>query len=242
MVRSKKRKALYEVIGKTKRRSGPEGVYPDSDAVRSNIGDEDYDNLAGFDRQNVRWSMRPKLLQFNGSRIEISISYPLAIAVILAFVLLIAVAYRTGQSTVGKMKNLSNSASKTEQPIRTEDRSVQAGNVEAGSTENIENLNITKRKTGLNRIVIQQLDNRRDLEPVKKFFEAFGIQTRIRLINKTYYLVTEDKYDNPEKTGTDGFEAKQKIIRIGAGYKPPAGFAGFGQRPFATAYGMKFDD
>ena len=236
-MRSKKRKALYEVIGKTKRRSDPEGIYSDSDAVRSNIGDEDYDNLAGFDRQNVRWSTRPKLLQFNDSRIEISISYPLAIAGILAFVLLIALAYRTGQSAAGKMKNLTNSTGRTEQPIRPANRAV-----ETGSIENTENGNITKRKTGLNRIVIQQLDNRKDLEPVKFFFEGFGIQTRIRLINKTYYLVTEDKYDNPEKTGTDGFEAKQKIIRIGAGYNPPAGFAGFGQRPFATAYGMKFDD
>jgi hypothetical protein len=77
---------------------------------------------------------------------------------------------------------------------------------------------------------------------VKDYFAGFGIETEVRHINNWYYLVTKDKYDNPEKPGTDGYAAKQKIIELGADYKAPAGYGTFGPKPFHDAYGMRFED
>ncbi len=57
-----------------------------------------------------------------------------------------------------------------------------------------------------------------------------------------YYLVTKEKYDNPERSGTDGSKAKQDIIKLGAAYKAPQGYGTFGPKPFHDAYGMRFDD
>jgi hypothetical protein len=57
-----------------------------------------------------------------------------------------------------------------------------------------------------------------------------------------YYLVTKKKYENPQKQGTDGYLAKQRIIAVGAKYKAPPGRETFGVKSFETAYGRKFDD
>jgi hypothetical protein len=80
------------------------------------------------------------------------------------------------------------------------------------------------------------------LEPVKEHFAQFGIETEIKRIDEWYYLVTKDKYDNPQKPGTDGYLARQRIIELGAQYKAPPGYETFGKEPFHDAYGMKFDD
>jgi hypothetical protein len=83
---------------------------------------------------------------------------------------------------------------------------------------------------------------REHLEPVRLYFAEKGIETEIRRIGDRYYLVTSQKYDNPEREGTEGYQAKQKIIETGAGYKSPPGYESFGTRPFSDAYGMRFDD
>jgi hypothetical protein len=80
------------------------------------------------------------------------------------------------------------------------------------------------------------------LEPAKQYFADKGIETEIRKSGDAYLLVTKEKYDNPERPGTDGYAAKQKIIELGAQYKAPQGFDQFGTKPFHDAYGMKFDD
>jgi hypothetical protein len=77
---------------------------------------------------------------------------------------------------------------------------------------------------------------------VKQFYTENGVETEIRKIGGMYYLVTTSKYENPEKQGTDGYLAKQKIIELGAKYKAPQGYETFGTKPFHDAYGMKFDD
>ena len=96
--------------------------------------------------------------------------------------------------------------------------------------------------TGNNRIVIQTYDKRADLELVQYHFTEGNIETEIRKIGDTFYLVTVDKYENPDREGTDGYAAKQKIIERGARYKAPQGYETFGAKSFETAYGMKFDD
>jgi len=80
------------------------------------------------------------------------------------------------------------------------------------------------------------------LEPVKQYFASFGIETEIRQVGSWYYLVTKDKYENPERPGTEGYVAKERIIKLGANYKAPPGYESFGTQPFHDAYGMRFDD
>ena len=96
--------------------------------------------------------------------------------------------------------------------------------------------------SGNNRIVIQTWQVRSQLEPVKRFFAENGIATEIREISGMYYLITKDRYANPEKRGTDGYYAKQRIIELGSQYKAPAGYGSFGAKPFYDAYGMRFND
>ena len=99
--------------------------------------------------------------------------------------------------------------------------------------------------TGNNRIVIQMYQVRAHLEPVQEYFERMGVATEIPKRNNWYYLVTKNTYDNPERAGTDGYRAKQKIIEIGAGYKAPPGYESFqksdGAKPFSDAFGMRFE-
>jgi hypothetical protein len=83
---------------------------------------------------------------------------------------------------------------------------------------------------------------RTHLEPVQEYFDKMGVATEIIEKNNWYYLVTKNGYDNPDKPGTDGFLAKQKIIELGAGYKAPAGKETFGPKPFKDAFGMRFEE
>ena len=90
--------------------------------------------------------------------------------------------------------------------------------------------------------MIQTWSSRTQLEPVKSYFAENGIKTEIRKIGDVYYLITIEKYENPQRLGTDGYLARQKIVEIGAEYKAPPGYGSFGPKPFYDAYGMRFDD
>ncbi len=92
---------------------------------------------------------------------------------------------------------------------------------------------------GDNVIVIQTCEVSAHLEPVKQYFASYGIATEIIQKGSWYLLITKDRYDNPEKSGTDGFEAKEQIKKLGAGYKAPPGYVSFGAKPFQDAYGMR---
>ena len=67
-------------------------------------------------------------------------------------------------------------------------------------------------------------------------------ETEIKKVGDWYYLVTKHRYEKPDRAGTDGYLAKQEIIKLGAKYKAPAGYESFGREPFHDAYGKKFDD
>ncbi len=175
--------------------------------------------------------------------------YQLAVALLLGAVLLVLVVFRLGQITYSGDQKVTNSVAKmpgsaqkvTGQAIvSTPKPPVPAEKIVAvpASAEKIEPV----KSKGNNRIVIQTYQLRTHLEPVRRYFVQFGIETEIRKIGDWYYLVTADKYENPEKPGTDGYFAKQKIIELGAKYKAPPGYETFGGKPFYDAYGKKFDD
>ncbi|MGH2272139.1 hypothetical protein ACQ9LF_10100 [Anaerohalosphaeraceae bacterium U12dextr] len=93
--------------------------------------------------------------------------------------------------------------------------------------------------TGDNAIVIVAYTKQNDLIPVQAYFKQNGIETEVIQRGSYFLLVTKNRFENPEKTGTDGYQMKQTIKRIGAKYKAPEGYERFGSTPFQDAYGMK---
>ncbi|RKY24574.1 MAG: hypothetical protein DRP62_03440 [Planctomycetota bacterium] len=245
MARNRKRKSLYEVISKSQYKVSYdkrlEQLHPESP-------DKDKLPVTNFDipasQQPTQWPTKPRIVQFNTGRIETSMPYPLAIALVMGIVLLVLVVFRLGQnagltgqivtnSAVEATKNQEQAVKITQAP-----EAVEKITPLPDAVEKVE----PARPTGNNRIVIQTHRLRAYLEPVKQYFAQFGIETEIRQIGGMYYLVTKQKYKNPEKVGTDGYYAKKKIVELGANYKSPQGYGTFGKKPFHDAYGMKFDD
>jgi hypothetical protein len=204
----------------------------------------------------VQWSKKPRLVQYNAGRIEFSMPYQVGIALLLALILVILASYRLGQFSYqppvqepaqpsGLMRQVEQD-SQTEQaaidlppspPVPTESTTLKTENVDTDIKPNTE----PAETTGNNVIVLVQYHTPADLGPVQAHFEEHGIATEIEFRNNRYFLQTVDRYDNPDKVGTDGYEAKQKIIEIGKKYKAPLGYETFAAHYFADAYGMKIE-
>lgn len=240
MARKRKKAPFYEVI----RKAGAKPRYdkllghPQSTDRESDMPDFAASRLG----RAAGWPRRPRMLFFSAGRIEISLPYPLAIAVLLGLVLLILVAFRLGQNLSSRaaagLAGVPKSTQKlAERPVIRE--------LEAEPVKRA--LPVVQRPTaadtkGNNRIVIQTWRVRAQLEPVKEYFASCGIETEIINEGEWYYLVTREKYDNPGKPGTDGYAARQRIIELGAKYESPPGSASFGPKPFYDAYGKRFDE
>ena len=229
MFHSRGKKALYEVFGKAKTdyAKTPAQVSAEPSPKKSIIS----------------WPRKPKMVQINAGRVEISLPYQLAIAIVLGVILLVLVVFRLGQISSSKSRDVTSSA--VEMPViipKTASKPAPPPSVgplrETVVAKKVE----SAKSKGNNRIVIQTYGLREHLEPARLYFAEKGIDTEIRRIGERYYLVTSQKYDNPEREGTEGYQAKQKIMEVGAGYKAPPGYESFGTRPFSDAYGMRFDD
>jgi len=249
MARFRRKKALYEVIGKTELKSSYGKTL---EQLHQEKYDKNQANAADAARRMPKtvtgWPKKPRMIQFNAGRIEISIPYQFAVALILGIVLLLLVVFRLGQNTgllserkaTGLAEKVQKSPQKAPgQPATSQLQMPEAKTLLAAQPD--EKADLAQPKAG-NRIVIQTYQLRAHLEPVRQYFAQFGIETEIRKIDDWYYLVTKEKYENPERPGTDGYRAKQRIIDLGAKYKAPMGYETFGTKPFHDAYGKKFDD
>jgi len=94
-------------------------------------------------------------------------------------------------------------------------------------------------RTGDNAIVIQYIIASREaeLKPVMEFFAKNGIPTEIIRIGNGSYLVTQGRFENPNRIGSDGHAMLQKIRAIGKRYPAETGDRQFGAAPFQDAYG-----
>jgi len=194
----------------------------------------------------VQWWRKPKLVQLNAGRLEFSIPYQLAIAIILGFILVTLVAFRLGQySYVGQEKSADVPAIKT-----TDNTPKPLGQSPSGRAESPRiskdvtpstSTGALAQTTGKNIIVIVEYKARADLVPVQAHFAENGIETEIITEGGRYFVVTKNRYDNPNTPGTDGYAIKQKIIDVGAKYKgkAPAGYETFAPNFFKDAYGKK---
>lgn len=93
-------------------------------------------------------------------------------------------------------------------------------------------------KTGNNVIVIQYITTSREKEllPVQEFFTKNGVATEIFRRGGGSYVVTRDRFENPNRPGTDGHAMLLKIREVGKRYPVETGDRQFGT--FQDAYGM----
>ncbi len=239
------KKPLYEVIRDSKAKSaGSKGLQ----ALQPQQSDGSHPvqrDTKEPPQPLTRWPIKPRLVQFNAGRIEFSLPYQFVVAAVLAGVVLLLVVFRLGQHVpLKKVPKPVASVTKTvtPKPVVIVASRPSAPTAKSAMTTMTSSVAEPMKQKGNNRIVIQTHQSSTDLKPVKDFFAANGIDTEIRRIGSWYYLVTKGKYDNPEKSGTDGFTVKQHIIELGAKYEAPLGYGSFGPKPFNDAYGMRFDD
>jgi len=258
MARNRGKKALYEVMSKAKAKPGYGKTLEQMPAKRS--GDDgpvaEQKSAVETPKGTVRWSKKPRLVQYNDGRIEFSMPYQIAVALVLGLILVILVSYRLGQLSYqpgaqepaqpsGLMRQVENE-NETEQamidaappaPTPAEITPPRTEGVESDVEPDVE----PATSTGSNVIVLAQYDTPADLIPVQAHFAEHGITTDIELIGGVYFLLTTNKYDNPNRPGTDGYKARQRIIEIGREYKAPPGYESFAKHLFSDAYGMKVD-
>ena len=248
MARNRKKKSLYEVISKTWPKPGRSKTLeriPPEESGECEPTRVKYSVPSS--KRASQWPGKPRIVQFNAGRIEISIPYEIAIALLLGIILLVLVVFRLGQNSGGP-KTI-EPVTKTPKRVQKQAEQTIASRQQVAKTDektrlvpaSAEIVEAAKPK-GSNRIVIQTYLLRAHLEPVKDYFAQAGIETEIKKMSDWYYLVTSEKYENPKKSGTNGYFAKQKIIQLGAKYKAPPGYETFGSKPFHDAYGKRFDD
>ncbi|MFZ0034673.1 MAG: hypothetical protein WAK60_06775 [Sedimentisphaerales bacterium] len=249
MVHKHEKKALYEVMSRSWHKPRYDKTLEQLHAEKTGQDKQIPTKFPSQMRERfAKWLNRPRIVQFNAGRVEMSIPYQLAIALLLGLILMVLVVFRLGQISYLSSQKVTDSATKV--PASTQKaapKAMAATPQKAVPAENKTPVPAVTQKVepvkpkGDNRIVIQSYQLRADLEPVKQYFAGFGIETEIIKVGDWYYLVTRDKYENPAKPGTDGYITKQKIIELGAKYKAPQGYEAFGPKPFSDAYGKKFD-
>ncbi|MFC1738086.1 hypothetical protein ACFL1G_03440 [Planctomycetota bacterium] len=250
MARDRRKKALYEVIGrgqlKSKYSKKLDKLHPDRVEQKRPVEQE---STVQVPEEITGWPTKPKIIQFNAGRINISMPYQLSVAVVLGILLLILIFFRFGQWTTARLYSADPTAGTEQSRQATAGRITEPSAATAELSETVlppgDRTTDAVISASSNRIVIQQYRVRADLEPVKEYFAGFNIATEIRRKDNSYFLVTREKYDNPNREGTNGYEVKQRIVKLGADYKAPEGYETFGgkdRQPFHDAYGMKFED
>jgi len=240
----RRKKSLYEVIGKTRLKSSYGKTLEQPRPEKADKDEPTTEPSVAVPERAAQWPRRPRIVQFNAGRIEISIPYQLAIAFLLFIILLALVVFRLGQlkervggSAVKIQKN--NPELTGQKEVAGRGQTTDKGEKISPNGEKVEAVE----SKGNNGIVIQTYQLKTHLVPVQQHFARFGIETEIIPIDNQWGLVTKARYEeNPDRPGTDGYAAKQKIIELGAKYKAPQGYETFGAKSFETAYGMKFDD
>ncbi len=252
MARKRSKKALYEVMSKARNKPGygrtlkkmrPKKPVEQKDEPVTNkksVADVETSKAA------AKWWRKPRIVQFNVGRIEFSMPYQLAIALVLGFVLLVLAAFRLGQvyyltdqRAIGPSEEMPQI--NRENPIERDvaDTMKPPATVEDSTLLDEDVTPIKPKPTGNNVIVLVEFGAHADLVPVRDHFAEYGIEIEIVMGNGRYFLQTKNKYDNPGTRGTDGYKALQEIIEVGAKYKAPPTFETFAPNFFSDAYGKK---
>ena len=249
MTRNRGKKALYEVMSKArvKPEQGKIVEHPQPQKPVEEVPVIRHKEPAGVSKSTAKWWKKPRIVQLNAGRIEFSMPYQIAVALLLFFIFLIIAAFRLGQSSKPAERNPMGQLGKATTEIVGEKPIEQARGDVPKPAAPLENT-VTKTEAaepakpkGDNVIVLVQYDSLPDLAPVQAHFSEYGIETEIVAERGHYFLQTKERYDNPDKPGTDGYKALQRIKEIGAKYKgkAPPGYETFAPNYFSDAYGKK---
>jgi hypothetical protein len=258
MARNRGKKALYEVMSKArvKPEQGKMVEHPPPQRPAQQVAATEQKPSSGVPKSTAKWWRKPRIVQLNAGRFEFSMPYQMAVALLLVFIFVIIAAYRLGQSSspAGQPGNASREmAGQTpaERAMTDVPQSAAASEADSVSQDKTATQAVTPKMKaaepakpkGNNVIVLVEYDSLPDLAPVQAHFSEYGIETEIVAERGHYFLQTKERYDNPEKPGTDGYKAKQRIAEVGAKYKgkAPAGYETFAPRYFSDAYGKKAD-
>jgi len=234
--------------GRTLEKMQPEKPGKDEPSVETEVTEVTQDNGPDETPQvSVRWWRKPRAVQFNGGRVEFSLPYPIAIAVILGLVVVVLVAFRAGQLSymVSEAKGYKppvNVGDNGKSPVAQRNGAVrQETNTITTTREDAGNVGAVT-STGSNPIVLVEYKARADLVPAQAHFANYGIATEIASSGGRYFLITKDRFDD-FGPGSAGLRAKQKIIEVGALYKgrAPEGYETFAPHYFSDAYPRKLE-
>lgn len=253
MARKRGKKALYEVMSKARNKPGYgrtlDKMRPKKPVSKKDEPVTNQKSAADVETSKAaaKWWRKPRIVQFNFGRIEFSMPYHLAVTLVLVFILLVLasfwlgqVYYLTDQRATGPAKEMPQIKRTT--PMEREAADIREPPAPVEDSTLLDEVKPTQPKsTGNNVIVLVQHEARADLVPVRAHFAEYGIETEIVMENGNYFLQTKNRYNNPGKPGTDGHEALQEIIRVGAKYKgkAPPGYETFAAHFFRDAYGKK---
>ncbi|UCE46626.1 MAG: hypothetical protein JSW47_13505 [Phycisphaerales bacterium] len=261
MARNRGKKALYEVMSKARAR---QDYGKNLEPMHSKKTEEGRKAVVSS-KAMADWRKRPRIAQFNAGRFEFSVPYQAAIALGLVLVLLLLGSYRLGQNSVvpaqlatdkpgGRVERIDPESSdeltraNMQKPASPDEDvpSDQTVSPNKDMTAEVEKEVEPARPKGKNAIVLAQSGRVVDLQPVVEHFAEHGIELMIAPLEGGRYLLrTVEQYvRDPAIPGTDGFEAKREIIRVGALYKgkAPAGLDTFAPYYFSDAYGMKVEE
>jgi len=234
MAKTRGKKALYEVISQSQRKLGSSKLGRQVCEPKAAVDGTEGEKETSEAPEQLSWPKKPRIVQLNAGRIELSVPYQLAVAILLGIVLLALVSYRLGQRSTSASEPL-------QQPVEQSRLSEPKQIVPAAGTKMPATVE-TNQQVGDHVIVLVEYGRRADLVPVQRHFKEYGIETEIVPTGTgRYYLRTKKRYSDTKTPGSEGYRDKQRIIEIGALYKgkAPPGYETFAPHYFSDAYGMK---
>ena len=248
MARKRGQKALYEAIGKAHSRAShqdaPEGV--------SKHGSER--SATSYPVRHDRIDWKPKAVQFNYDRIELTLPYTWATGVVLLLVMIVLASFRLGQ------------LSKPGQPVVSlavfdgnEDMSVlnepgargrenASGLVDVSGKESTDTESNAEKPTNFpvelgNAVVIQAFHRLDDLVAVQTYFRYHGIDTDIIQTDEAFYLVTSERFSKARNVPGNRINTViKKIAALGKSYKAKPPLDSFAPHRFDDAWPITFND
>jgi len=199
--------------------------------------------------------LRPKAVQINDGRIEVSLPYQIGIIIGLGVILVVMMGFWFGR-LMGRIDERSryDKQAVTSQadlggvPVRSAAPDANASTAGAPTEPPPDEPAVsgTAVRTGDNVIVLARHRDREQLVPVQAYFREHGVETRtlaysrLRSVFEQYGL---DVSRLPKGDGfmlvTNGLYENQRIKELGRGYQAPSGYESFASNHFSDAYGMK---
>ena len=234
MARYRGQKALYEVMRKASSRPAVEPLRPPEEP--RDDGDGGHEPIS--ERVEARW-LRPRALQFNAGRVELTLTYRTAAICGLAIIALWLLTFRLGQMMsqppIAPVDTNPDTGVGSVDPVQPDSTDVQAQVTRTVSTP------VAPGRGNVIRFL--SYSERAQLEPVRRYFAQHGIASEIKQVSSGFVLETVERFtENPLKPGTTGSDRLRQIVALGAGYQSPAGYLAFTPKSFEGAYGYLYEN